>query len=299
MIRVSSISRAVALLAAGAVLLAASQANAQRILRWKLKKGDKLQYSIVSDMAIEGGFGKFAIKSTADLSVEVGAVDGKGLAEVKLVVDRLQLKSESDMGNTEFDSDKDASQDGENPFAAVVRNVVKKEVPAKMSSRGELTDWTFSDELKKAFEEGQQAAAFIRAPTSEDSFKALFGKALVGLSKNAVAKGDKWEAVEVLAGFGGKVTSTHAFEYTGSEKKDGVSLDALSVTTKQKTEADPNAQFKSEVKEFDSTGTVYFDAAKGRVKSREHKTSSKSTNTFMGNTSDATATETLTIALKE
>src|SRR4029077_16831904 len=117
--------------------------------------------------------------------------------------------------------------------------------------------------------------------------------------------GEPWDRVEVLNLEAGQTLTFHKkYEYAGTEKVGGATLDKnTSTTTDVKYQMDPNSQSplkvtKSDLKVESADGTIYFDHAKGHVVSASGKTQIKGPMTFTAGGQEIPGSLDLTIETK-
>ena len=166
------------------------------------------------------------------------------------------------------------------------------------------------DFLKKLTAANQQMKPLLDQILSEDALKQMAAPTFAALPNKEVAKGDHWDAKSTLdMGPIGKYENTFTYTYDGKNadaKEDAEKKwDKISVKTDLKyTPPDEKAQqgglpfrIKSaDLSSKDATGTVYYDAEKGRVarSTMSLKLSGKLSIEIGGQTTDVTLDQTQT-----
>jgi hypothetical protein len=298
-VRSSLLLRTTPLWAVALVLCVSASAQAAKQLRWKLKAGDKIQYEVSAKTIIDNK-GEMPFKmtqtQTVDSTIDAESVDADGTASIKQTVDRLQFKMEGPFGNNEIDSDSDEKPEG---FAAAIADgakaIAKQPVSLKANSRGEVSDITLTDEMSKKLEELSAAGGGLGAGMNADAVKQIVKQIWTVLPEKAVSVGDKWEETnEMASGPLGKMKIVTNYEYAGSEKLDGIPCEKITVTMTQEVVPDANAPLKVEIKNQENTGTLFFDAASGRMVSAELESKLEMALDFNGNKIESNTNTTTT-----
>jgi hypothetical protein len=130
-----------------------------------------------------------------------------------------------------------------------------------------------ADALREKVERLDPSARdLLRSRVAADTFKAEFEQGLAVLPDGPVKPGDSWERTEAVdSGSGLELALRKKYEYAGTEKKGGKTLDKITgkvieARCQQDTDsASPVKLTKSDLKVESSEGTVLFDREAGRV----------------------------------
>ena len=117
-----------------------------------------------------------------------------------------------------------------------------------------------------------RAGELLRSRLAAGTLKQEFEQALAVLPDGPAKPGEPWERTEVVNGGAGmEIVLRKKYEYAGTEKKGGKTLDKITaklVEAKYRQAADSSAPFKltkSDLKVNSSEGTVLFEREAGRV----------------------------------
>ena len=250
-----------------AALLLAAPANAQVQLKWKLKKGEKLNYEMVQNMDIQNPTGKVQVKQIMDLSWSVKEIQSDGSAVVEQKITRVRMSMDTGiMGKIEYDTNKGP---GDNPLTKKLHEsmgaLVKGSSTMTLTPRGKIKDLKLSKELEAAFNKNRGAAGGLGGGVNSDTLKQLVGQMGAVFPDKAVSKGDTWkQELKSKMGFGEmNVKSTQ--KYTGMQTVSGNKV--ARIESKSQFTLTPKAGFpgKVSVKDKGSKATSYFSVAKGRL----------------------------------
>jgi hypothetical protein len=141
----------------------------------------------------------------------------------------------------------------------------------------------------------------IRSRIEPDRLKAQFEQEHRNLADDPVRPGASWERTETLD-FGGQALSFRKkYEYAGTEKRDGKTLEKITGTVLEvkclpdSRAAMPLKVTKSNLKVDSSEGTILFDREAGVLVEARERTKVKGTMTFSGGGTDTSSQTELTV----
>jgi hypothetical protein len=250
---------------------APSQASAQEPLRWKLEKGEKLEYDTDHEkvMTIKGtpqGDVSVTTRQQTDMSWEVVDVNEAGDATIRQKVDRVQLKMSAPGQTLEYDSDAKEAPVGNAAMVAGMFDAMRKgEFELTLSARGELKDAKIPDELMAAFKSHPQAAQFGALMTPVAIQKMMMQDLLV-LPEKALAEGETWDTkTEIDIPAAGKQSEETTYKYVGTKEIDGKTNAVITAERKMGFAKAENQAGQVEIKEQSFSGEALFDVNEGRL----------------------------------
>lgn len=282
--------------------LGGTAANAQTTLTWKLKGGDKLNYTNDTDMkqamTVMGMDIKTSMKQGMEMSWTVNAVqDGK--ADMTQKIERFHQKMEMP-GGQGFAFDSKDGKKPEGPIGQIVGPLLEAMVGAeftlKMDPQGETSDVKVSEKLMEAIK-GNPLLAQMGSMFSEDGMKQMMQQSSVAFPKEAISKGKTWnKVVEVKAPFGVMKLDT-TYTYQGPESRDNSKLEKIDTKSKVTIEPAAGAAVTLKIKSADVKGTIYFDNTAGRIAELTQTQKMVMEITTSGQTIDTTQDQTTTLKL--
>src|SRR5262245_14836894 len=180
-------------------------AQAQTVLKYKFKEGEKLAYvmdqKMNMQMDVAGQDISIAISQVMDMDWETGAVDKDGKALIKQKLGRIQFTMEGGaIGKVTYDS-----KDGKLPCGPVgdimgplFKALEGAEFSMKMSPTGEISDVAVPEKLAKAMKNlpaGAGADLF-----SEDALKKMMTQSGLVLPAKGAEQGKAWEQTTEMNG---------------------------------------------------------------------------------------------------
>lgn len=256
-------------LAVCCVLATGGLARAQTTLAYKFKEGDKLNYDVQQKMKMTTSVMdkdiEIRMDQNMDMTWEVLKVEESGAAQVKMLFTRTRMSMSGPMGKVEIDSKdpKEVNDPTGKALAQVVEAIAGMELTLTMEPNGEMKNVKIPQAVKDKLKKLPNAAA-MGDMFSEEGFKKMVQGGMV-LPKGAVTKGKSWEQKMDMKMPFGKMTGDIQFTYEGTETKDDVKLDKISLKPNIKLETDPKSPFQMKVKEQEGKGYAYFDNAAGRL----------------------------------
>ena len=252
------------------MVLSVTQADAQKLLRWKLQAGESLRLTFDQDMIMETSIMGNEIKSTADMAMvlnwNVRQVGSDGVADIVQSIERLHMKMQTPGGDpVEYDSAQPTQPQGlAKTLADSIQPLVGIEFVQRMNDRGEIIDVRLSDrgvaQLATA-----PAATQLQEIFSKQGMKSLLHQAATVLPEGPVKPGDRWKGVSETKSPVGKLVMDMTYTYRGTEIRDGRPLERIDVEVKVGFGEGPNALgLDVDVKEQQNSGSMYFDVAAGR-----------------------------------
>lgn len=262
---------AIATIAVLAVVQATTQAAEP--LRWKLKAGEKYDFTVkqqseiamsVMDQDIE-----MSMEVVIDAPWEVTDVDDEGVMTVASRFQRIQMNMQSPFFAFDYDSDSEEKPTGpEAMFTDAFGTLVGVEFVSQISPRGEFVDVQFDegafDKMKGMPGMEQMAGMF-----SPDGMKQLIGQGLAVFPENAPTVGETWKtSTETPNPAFGKQKVEMTYEFGGQEEIDGRTLAKVNMAMELDfivDEAQNSLVADIALDDQDSTGTMFFDTQAGRL----------------------------------
>jgi hypothetical protein len=237
-------------------------AEADTLLRWKLKAGDRIKYVLHQKMDQQMNLGSLAIdvkiRTVMDVSWHVQSVDDRQVASMTTTVDRIRTRMESPQYNVEYDSDSDEEPTGiAAQSAKMLSMLVKKPIAMKIDARGRASEVQLPPDL----------AEWMHKATGGEKMQSLaFETGMIPFPEEAVSKGKTWPAELAIANaVVGKTVGKVEYEYAGTETKNGKQLEKILVTLDMKSFPGGGEEIAMELKSHETTGVLYFDNAAGRA----------------------------------
>lgn len=244
-----------------------SLAHAQTTLRYKFKKGEKLEYVLDQKMKVTQEVLGMNIETSMDqhmaMSWKVESVDDKGAAKIAMTFGRMKMALDTPMGKFEVDSDSKEEPDNilGKTLHTVVASLAGMELSFTMDPTGELREVTIPE--KSAEKLKNLAGPGLGDMFSEDSLKKMATQGLV-FPAEAIAKGKSWKHKSSMKMPFGKMVMDNDYTYEGSEEKGGVTLEKISLKPSMKMEPDPDAKVALKLKSSQGKATFGFDNKAGR-----------------------------------
>jgi hypothetical protein len=258
-----------ALLLAGA---AAEPAAAQTTLRYKFKKGEKLNYVMEQKMKMAMNLAGQDIETemgqTIDMSWEIKEVDAEGNATIAQKFDRVRFKMDGGpVGNIDYDS-KDGKEP-EGPVGKLISPMLKAlsdvEMSITMDTRGKVSNAKVPEKVVKALKNMPGGGAGLGEMFSEESLKHMMDQSGLVLPKEAISKGKTWDQnMEMKTGMATmKMEMVNTLE--SPVKRDGKDLERISQKPNIAFNFNDNLPVKIKLKSQDNKGTAYFDNTAGKL----------------------------------
>jgi hypothetical protein len=261
----------VGLLAAVMLLVNAAPAPAQATLRYKFKKGDKLNYvmeqKIAMTMSVAGKDIAMDMAQTIDTTWSVASVDEDGKAKMTQTITRVRFTMDGPTGKVDYDSKEGKEPEGliGKMIGPIFSALAGADIDLSMDATGKVSDVKVPDKLSKAVKNLPGGGAGLGEMFSEDGLKQVIDQSGLVLPKEPVAKGKSWEQKVEFKSAGGKMNVVSTNTYEGAVKKDGKELERVSLKPVMTLTPDPDAQAKITLKSQEAKGTAYFDNAAGRL----------------------------------
>jgi hypothetical protein len=255
------------LLAAGA----ADRAAAQTTLRYKFKKGEKLNYVLEQKAGMSMNFMGQDIQidfgSTMDMSWDVKDVDADGKAKMVQKFDRIRFTMDGGpTGKIEYDS-----KDGKEPeglagkmMAPMFKALAGAEVSLTLDPQGKATDVKVPEKVIKALK-NVPGGGGLGEMFSEDGLKHMFDQVGLVVPKEAISKGKSWNQSAETKTPAGKMKIEVVNTLEEPVKRDGKDLEHVAMKPKISMDPDPDAPIKIALKSQDAKGSAYFDVTAGRL----------------------------------
>jgi hypothetical protein len=240
---------------------------------WKLKEGDKFFIETVTSfkqsMKTLGKEFRQDRETTVMYSVTVAKKNDDNSVVLDEKVESVAVK------NTGTPAGEPAAEDKFN------QQLKDASFHVTLTPQGEVTKFEgYEDLLKKVAGDDVNARKIVQAVLTEESLKRAATDAFGVLPAGPVKAGDKWGAdkkAEASLGPLGSFTLTRTYTYEGKDNYNGKTVDKISYAgaasyTPPKmgeTSPFPFQVLKGDLKADDIKGTLYFDAAAGRLLASE------------------------------
>ncbi len=276
---------------------AAASARGEVDMRWKYKAGETIRYTMIQDMIQNvnvpesGGPMKMTMTQTMDLTWRVEAVSPEGVANLTQTIDRVRMKMQGPQGVLiDYDSDSNKEPEGmAKLIGPMYQALVKKPIVLKITDRGQVVDFKMPQGFVESINK-MMGGVGLGNLFSEEGLKQM---AEVGsLPDKPVKVGDTWERkVAMKASFLGLTSVETTFRYEGQETRDGRTLEKISTVMQMKSAPQGDEKAKPDAKQpqvgltidqQENKGTIYFDAAAGKLVESDVKTRMKMDMQVMG-----------------
>ena len=261
-------------------LTSSSTAQAQKMLRWKFKEGEKIQYALrdTSETFIDAGGMEFGtvVKRTLDTTWTVKSIADDGTATLTQKIDRIQFHIDNDfIGELKYDSKNPSEEAKESQIWTMVGPIFEAmlagESEMKISPVGEVSEIKVAEELTKVFEEMEergpnQFASMLGISMSEDDIKNELRQSVALLPGDAVADDTEWtQEHEVSQGPLGTLKMSFKYSYDGETEHEGTSYEKIDLDVQISFEIPEDSDAEVEISEQDISGSIYFDGEAGRI----------------------------------
>ena len=249
-----------------ATVLSSSPIQAEK-LRWKFKKGQKLNYEMTQTMNMSTMAGGMAIDikmtNIMDLSWKVEKVESNGNAQVVQRITRVRVTmAGGPFGKIEYDSDKKDGGGGGllgGQFKNAFGPLINADITMTMTPRGEVKKLELSDAAKEALKKAAAGGGLAGGGVSADTFKQMSSQMGAFFPEKSVKKGSTWSNKVEMDNPAGKMAINTTYKYGGVEK----GLSKIDLKPSIKMTPKPGAPVALTFKDKGSSGTSYFDNRKG------------------------------------
>ena len=242
----------------------------ERKLRLKLDVGRKFAYEIVQDMDLTLTIGatttKTVVNQTIDLEWTVLKQTETDDVVMRQKITRMRLTLDSPAtGKIEFDSDSDADVEGVGKLLSpLLSTVVGSEVQMNMSPRGDVNKIVVPADVLGAFKKVPGAKMFGEM-FSQEGFRKLIKQASMVLPEKVEKDWKRTQPHTIKNALLGKMTADTTYTYAGTETVDGRELAKFDVAVEIAFDEEKKGLAKVAIKKQDSSGSIYFDPAAGRM----------------------------------
>ena len=279
-------------------LTSSSTAQAQKMLRWKFKEGEKIQYALrdTSETFIDAGGMEIGTDRTRTLDTTwtVKSIADDGTATLTQKIDRIQFQIDNDfIGEFKYDSKNPSDEDKGSQVWSMVgpmfEAMLAGESEMKISPVGEVSEIKVAEELTKVFEEMEergpnQFAFLLGISMSEDGIKNALRQSVALLPGVPVADDTEWtQEHEVSQGPLGTLKMSFKYSYGGETEHEGTSYEKIDLDVQISFEIPEDSDAEVELSEQDISGAIYFDGEAGRIAYSNLKQSSVVEAFIMGN----------------
>lgn len=256
----------------GAMLSDSRLAMAEGQWRWKFTAGEELAYEFQQQSQTETkGAGKPSsaiVKMSMQVSWKVEKVDEQGGATITQTIKRLSATLQVDkLDAISYDSATPSAASGPaREIADAVKSIVGAPFTVQLNARGEVSSVEPSDGLRDALEKAKANPIF-----SADGLLRVIRQASFVVPEQAVAADASWETISEAPSPLGQLEQTSRYTYAGPAEREGKTCEKVDVDTKLTLRKSNDAGAPVVIKESEQRGTLWFDAAAGRLAASEVK----------------------------
>ena len=250
-----------------AVVGGISAASAQELLAWRFTPGESLNYVVQQNMTmtmdVKGKQQTVEMNQTMDMQWKIADVDAaSGDVNMAQTVERMRMTSEGGpIGSITYDSSSDA--DPGTPYgralADVFRKLIRQEFGVHMKSTGKIDEVTVPEALVSSLKQSGTTGNAL----DEATLKQLMTQSAITLPEKPVQQNDSWDSVQQVEMPFGTVSVKSRLTYQGTDPGTGFAkiamVPSITVTPKQGATVDLS------LTKTEGTGTLLFDAARGRI----------------------------------
>jgi len=246
--------------------LLSESAEADPVLKYRYKSGQRLQYELKQTLTTKTEFSGQesgnAITQHLDLSTVVEKVLPDGSARVKKSIDRIRLKATQPGGRQELEYDSASQNEATGPFAMIVKSMsmlVGQEIEMTVSPLGESRDVVIPQSLIKRF---SAPAAQMGGVNSSEGVTKMMSQGNVIFPEKTLSVGEKWKRELTTELPFGLMKSLVVFTYSGETKEGLHRIDAITTISIEPKE---NLPFQIKMTESQGRGVYMFDAKRGLI----------------------------------
>jgi hypothetical protein len=263
---------------------AAARADEPVLLKYKLARGDTLYYRSTFEMKQTQTLMSMKLQNEVKQNVitsrVIDSIDANGIATIRIKAERRKLTSDNGpLGKYEFDSqstERDTGSTLGTSLTPILERLTGSEFQLLVSPRGEVKEVKgYAELIADLIKDNPFAAQFgggdnkAAVQTEQESY--------VVLSEKPVSAGDKWEVpFETELPKIGKMKGKTVFTYEGPDKAGNLKTARIGLSTEVSFDLDIDqggAKVTGSISTTNSSGTVQFDPAAGRVVSLKRATS--------------------------
>src|SRR5262249_25904168 len=252
-------------------------------LKWKFEK-DKTFYQTMTTetkqtMKVSGSDVNQSQEMTFNFSWTPKSQDGDNwVIEQKIIGVKMKI----DIGGTKVEYDSTKENPAGNPLGDFFNKLKDSEFKITVGKENKVTKVEGGDAfIKKLIQANPQMEELLKKILTDDALKEMAEPTFAVVPAKDVKKGDTWErASKIDMGPLGRYESTYKYTYdgTGPDKLDIIKIDATTKYVPPANNAMAQGQgggalpFKivsGDLKSSSGSGTVKFDASKGRVESSD------------------------------
>ena len=245
-------------------------AESSESIHYKFNKGDKFGYEITSDLKYDMTMildltkvKKIEVKTSTHYVINiishVKELKENGNAVIEYTIKRIAAKMKVNDEVFHFDTNINKKIEKESPLSAFASLYSLKEQAVKVtiSPRGEIINFTATDEMKELLEETQLSF--------ERNDKYYFKHHSLIFPNKKLKKGQKWSDSFTINNIAENINATNntTYTYEGQENIGDIMLDKFTVATK----IDMKLPRSFHLENQDIKGSIYFDRDLGRIES--------------------------------
>jgi hypothetical protein len=240
-----------------------SALQAQSVLQWNFKPGEKLRYRLTRDQSTArmtgGAKSQESVQATTDMTLAVDDAAKDGTATITLRIDQIRYQKKSPEGDVRYDSKSDAAPTGLEPkLATNLKEFLSSEFTFKMTAQGEIK------EIARKGAHVPLNAAIAKG------IRNLLPYLL--LPAEPVRAGKTWqEQTDYVEPVLGRRKVDITYRYLRPEMYQGQQVEKIGVAEDVRFVALPKSRISVGIKHNACTGAVLFDKAAGRLVAKEVK----------------------------
>jgi Family of unknown function (DUF6263) len=261
-----SFVRSILMIAAG-LLLAASTAQAQTLLRWKLKAGDAfvvdIEQQTESQVAFSGKSATSKINLGMRLRWQVSTADETAIT-VKQTIERLNASLTAPTGSAEYDSATKSRPVGlAKELGEALQPLVGAEIDVVLTPRGEVTSTRPANAAAQALFVAAEKSADPSGATRSAVQQAVL-HSILPLPEQEVSSGDSWTTKQDISTPAGPLQHETAYTLQKIIERGERPLCQIASLSKLPSSSQSGGR-ALRIKSHEQTGTILFSADEGRA----------------------------------
>jgi len=233
-------------------------------LRWKLQPGASFRYRMEQQMDVPAA-GRVPAQSAMlgmDVSWTVVAVNDAGIADMRLTIDRIRMKTNSVSSASDIDTARPAKDALEELMLEGTQPLLEAEFGFRLSPRGESSDFTQPEEVENL--RGALSGADSNSPI--EVLKQVLALLAPTLPEAALSSGDTWEhAAQARIGEDGSKSIDLDLTYRGTVERASLPLHVVDFVPQIEMSAIRGGLIRIRSVTKEGEGRLLFDNEAGRL----------------------------------
>ncbi len=242
-------------------------AQQPKLLRWKLRPGERMKVDIIQDMKMATLMMGKEVVTSADMGMTMGwnvdSVSPEGVAVVNQSIERMRIKSENP-GAEPVVYDSAAPGQSEGMVKALADNIqplIGVKFTQQMNDRGEILAVQLSDNARSRLASAPQ----LQEVFSKEGMKSLMNQAATVLPAQPIRPGQSWRGKTESNSPVGTLMMDMTYVYRGTVQRGNQQLEKIDVDIHVGFGDKPAANgLIVSVAQQSNQGSMYFDSVHGR-----------------------------------